>query len=177
MIRPLHAILALFVLIASPSLRAESRESGRTPGYAILHDLLDDEAKLHEILIIKHASPRVSRLVRQISDITARERDALDQLGDSSPPLDFKDKGLPRAELETRKAIDDFVSHDLMSHEGPSFETRLLLTQYEGLKYASELARTLRDHESIPARRAFLDRTATETMRLWQIIVEELSRS
>src|SRR5947207_1770159 len=71
-------------------------------GYALLDELLGEEKNVSKLLIIKRDRPEFKNLVKQISEKAGKGHKELEKLAKQGH-VDFKDQGLPSAELETRK--------------------------------------------------------------------------
>ena len=75
-------------------------------GYAILLDLLKDEARVSQVLAIKNASPGVRSLLKRISATASTNRISVEKLLDQAPALAPTGLGLPSIEVDARNRID-----------------------------------------------------------------------
>jgi hypothetical protein len=108
-------------------------------GYALLLDLLDDEAKVDGILAIKSPRAGIADLLRRISsEATAGAAFLRSHLADS-PAVDPATTGLPRLEDDARRRIEKDETPGLLLSGGRRFETRMLLTQQKAAQYAGAL--------------------------------------
>jgi hypothetical protein len=119
----------------------------RNNALALLDDLLGDEKNLSKILIIKHNSADLGRLVRDISKTTGGGAKMLEAVAKSEPGLDLKATGLPPGEAATRKAISKTKEQVLLHSKDAEFEFQLLLTQVEALNYGAHLALVAAENE------------------------------
>jgi len=155
-------ILALFFLgslCACQSVRSPARagivnSGGRTfdlsirnNSLALLADLLGDEKNLSKILIIKHNSDELGKLVKDISLAAGEGATVLEALAKADPGINLKGTGLPPGEAATRKAISKTKESLLLHSKDAEFEFQLLLTQSEGLNYGAHLAMVAAENE------------------------------
>jgi hypothetical protein len=122
----------------------------RNNALALLDDLLNDEKNVSKILIIKHNSDELGKLIKTISETAGNGAKMLDEFAKSSGGLDLKRTDLPPGEAATRKAISKTKEHLLLSSKDAEFEFQLLLTQSEGLNYGAHLAMVIADSETDP---------------------------
>ena len=107
----------------------------------LLHDLLGDEKNVSKVLIIKHASPAVKQLVKNISAAAGAGVKTLESFAPKDAAPNWDHLGLPPAEKAVREALAKTKEHELLQAAGNEFEFLLLLTQAEGLGYGTHLAR------------------------------------
>lgn len=112
-------------------------------GYALLFDLLDDEAKVAGILAIKSPRPGVADLLRHISMEADVDREHLRPLLAESPTIALDETSLPLLERDARRRIAREETPALLFAGGRSFETRMLLTQQKAAQYAAALCESL----------------------------------
>ena len=124
----------------STSKKSASDLATRNNALALLSDLLGDEKNLSKILIIKHNSDELGRLVEEISKSAGEGDKMLQALAKSEPALDLKAVNLPPGEAATRKAIAKTKEQLLLHSKDAEFEFQLLLTQTEALNYGAHLA-------------------------------------
>jgi hypothetical protein len=155
-------ILAVFLLgslcgcqsVRSPAPAEIVSSSGRTfdlsirnNSLALLADLLGDEKNLSKILIVKHHSDELAKLVKDISQTAGDGAKMLDDLAKADPGINLKGTGLPPGEAATRKAISKTKESLLLHSKDAEFEFQLLLTQSEGLNYGVHLAMVAAENE------------------------------
>ena len=120
----------------------------RNNALALLDDLLGDEKNLNKILIVKHNSDELGKLVDDISKSAAENAKMLEALAKTEPGLNLKAIDLPPGELATRKAISKTKEGLLLHSKDAEFQFQLLLTQTEALNYGAHLAMVVADNES-----------------------------
>jgi len=134
-----------------------SNSPTRKNALALLDDLLGDEKNLSKILIIKHNSDELGKLVEDISKTAGDGAKMLESLAKSEPGLDLKRTDLPPGEAAARKAISKTKEQLLLHSKAAEFQFQLLLTQVEALSYGAHLAMVVADGEANPDRtREFL---------------------
>jgi hypothetical protein len=119
----------------------------RNNSLALLADLLGDEKNLSKILIVKHNSDELGKLVKDISQAAGDGAKMLDELAKTDPGINLKSTGLPPGEAATRKAISKTKESLLLHSKDEEFEFQLLLTQSEGLNYGAHLAMVAAENE------------------------------
>jgi hypothetical protein len=119
----------------------------RNNSLALLADLLGDEKNLSKILIIKHHSDELGKLVKDISQASGEGATLLDALAKADPGIQLKGIGLPPGEVATRNAISKTKESLLLHTKDAEFEFQLLLTQSEGLNYGAHLAMVAAENE------------------------------
>jgi hypothetical protein len=115
-----------------------------------LDDLLNDEKNVSKILIIKHNSDELGKLIKDISETSGNGAKMIEEFSKSVGGLDLKRLDLPPGEAATRKAISKTKEHLLLSDKDAEFEFQLLLTQVEALNYGAHLAMVIADSETDP---------------------------
>jgi hypothetical protein len=147
-------------------------------GYALLLDLLADEAKVDGILAIKSPRPGVAELLRRItSEATSGEAFLRSHLNES-PAVDPGSTGLPLLEHDARRRIEKDETPGLLLAGGRRFETRMLLTQQKAAQYAGALCAGLSAADPNRMRaaelRAMSDRwnAIERETRAWLTVVE-----
>jgi len=129
----------------------------RNNALALLNDLMNDEKNLSKVLIVKHNSDELGKLVKTISETAGNAAKLLEEYSKSDGGIDFKRLDLPPGEAATRKLIAKTKEHELLSSKDAEFEFQLLLTQVEALNYGAHLAMVIADSEKDPSRtREFL---------------------
>jgi hypothetical protein len=112
----------------------------RNNAVSLLYDLLGDEKKVKEILIIKRKNAKLDRLIDAISDSSSDAAKRLQQMAKEDPTLNLHALKLPAGEIATRHAIAKTEEHELLLSSGENFEFDLLLTQVDALSYGWHLA-------------------------------------
>jgi hypothetical protein len=153
----LPALFLLCTLCACHSLRPPAADetvtadgknlSVRNNSLALLADLLGDEKNLSKILIVKHGSDELAKLVKDISQTSGDGAKTLELLVKTDSGLDLKRTNLPPGEAATRKAIAKTKESILLHSKDVEFEIQLLLTQSEGLNYGVHLAMVAAQNE------------------------------
>lgn len=113
----------------------------RNNALALLDDLLNDEKNLSKILLIKHHSEQLAKLVKEISRTAAQGAKTLELIAKEESGLNLKEVALPAGETAAREAISKSKEHDLLHSADAEFELQLLLTQNDALNYGAQLAR------------------------------------
>jgi hypothetical protein len=122
----------------------------RNNAASLLANLLGDEKNVSKILIIKHNSPELGRLIKSISTTAGDGAKELEALAKSDPTLNLHALQLPPGEVATRAAISKTKEHELIFSSGEKFELSLLLSQTDALDYASHLAKIAAENSSSP---------------------------
>src|SRR5262249_34686249 len=118
----------------------------RNNALALLDDLLNDEKNVSKILIIKHNSDELRKLVKEISKTAGRDAEMLESTA-KKEGLNLKQPDLPPGEVATRKAILKTREGTLLHSKDAEFEFQLLLTQVEALNYGAQLAQVVAENE------------------------------
>ena len=133
----------------------------RNNALALLDDLLNDEKNVSKILLVKHHSDGLAKLIKDISSTAGQGAKMLDEFPKNEPGLDLRRLDLPPGEMAGRKLISKTKEHLLLSSKDAEFEFQLLLTQSEALNYGAHLAMVVADCETQPERvREFLKLSA-----------------
>lgn len=120
----------------------------RNNALALLSDLMGDEKNVSKILIVKHNSNELGKLIKDISATAGNGAKMIDEFSKSAGGLDLKRLDLPPGEAAARKAISKTKEHLLLSSKDAEFEFQLLLTQTEALNYGAHLAMVVADCET-----------------------------
>jgi hypothetical protein len=123
----------------------------RNNAASLLYDLLGEEKNVGKILIIKHNSEELGRLIKAISETAAADEKQMEQLATNDPSLDLHAGALPPGEKAARDAVARTKEHELLFSSGQKFEFNLLLTQAEALSYGWHLAKVTAENCSAPA--------------------------
>lgn len=152
--------ISLLLLVASSCESPPRPESEWRRGYALLHQLLAENAHVDKILYIKFEGDEVEKLIDEVVKLMVRGRDRIAEMAGSGPELDLETDPLPPIEIETRSLIQSQTADELLGASGPDFELRLLITQVRALRYAENLSQALRKHEEVEERQKFLEEYA-----------------
>ena len=152
-------LLLLAVVLAMPGLAGcsgpgagllsdtASREVELDAAYGILYELLDDEAQVDGILLVKSASPQVEKLLREIATASSRMRDQLKEFIERDPALSGTVTGLPQAEAKARSSISAATAGTLLTSRDERFQVLILMTQEKAMSYGQHLARAIADQD------------------------------
>lgn len=146
----------------------------RNNALALLDDLLGDEKNLSKILIIKHNSDELGKLVGDISKTAGDGAKMLESIAKTEPGLNLKATSLPSGEAAARKAISKTKEHELLHSKDAEFQFQLLLTQTEALNYGSHLAMVVAENESQPERTREFLRLSAELRNLQERVLAML---
>jgi hypothetical protein len=125
-------------------------------GYALLYEILGQEKKVSQLLVIKEDREKLGAVIDAIAETCGAAHERLGELAERSPRLNLSDNGLPAEEIRARELIQQTRRDLLLASSGRELELQLLLTQNEALTYAAHLADALSRSESDPERSAFL---------------------
>jgi hypothetical protein len=139
----------------APAAETRLLDGSLAAGYALLFSFLADEKDLSKLLIVKKESPALGDMVKEISNFAKKAHKDLEHIA-KRDGIDLEDQDLPPIEMATRDRIAKEKAKQLLAAKGDEFEFSLLLTQNEGLSYASNLARTIAEAEVNPTRKGFL---------------------
>jgi hypothetical protein len=120
----------------------------RNNAASLLADLLGDEKNVSKILIIKHNSAELGRLIKAISKTAGDGAEQLETLAKNDKTLNLHVLQLPPGEMATRAAMSKTRERELLFSSGAKFELSLLLTQTTALDYGSHLAKIAADNSS-----------------------------
>jgi len=143
----------------------------RNNAASLLADLLGDEKNVSKILIIKHNSAELGRLIKSISKTAGSESDKLEALAKDDPTLNLHALQLPPGEIATRAAISKTKEHELIFSSGEKFELNLLLTQTNALDYGSHLAKIAAENASSKEQQQTFHAFDVTLNRLFQQVV------
>jgi hypothetical protein len=108
---------------------AARNDTSWRPGYALLYDLLSQNAHLGMILWIKFESDDVENLVTEIVALCAEGKEKLESFSAADRTVNLESQPLPPVELEVRGAIETETAKELLGASGEEFEVKLLNTQ------------------------------------------------
>lgn len=146
-------------------------------GYTLLYTLLDKDADVDKILLIKSADPRTEALIREIAAVCRAAIQRLRAFARDDPHLRFDSPSVPVVEQATRDAIESTVAKDLLSSWNEAFEVKLLLSQADAIGYGAHLAMTLRKFDTDGPRRAWLEQLSENLKLLYARVVARLALS
>jgi hypothetical protein len=122
----------------------------RNNAAGLLYNLLNDEKNVGKIFVLKHATPEVVGLIKQIAATADANQKIMEQMSRSDSGLDLKAVELPPGERAARAAEAKSEEYDLLFSSGGNFEFNLLLTQAEAQNYGWHLAKVAAEHSSAP---------------------------
>lgn len=122
----------------------------RNNAASLLADLLGQEKDVSKILIVKHPSPGIEKLIKAISKTADEGSNRLETLAKNDKALNLHALQLPPGETATRAAVSKTEEHELILTFGTTFELNLLLTQTEALNYGSHLAKIAAENAQSP---------------------------
>ena len=149
------------VSVAAPAVESPADIKGivlRNNAVSLLYELVGNEKNVSKVLLIKHASADLGRLIHGISLTAGDIANRLDQMAAADPELKLYALRLPAGEKATRDAIAKTEEHELLFSSGNNFQFQLLLTQADALSYGWHLAKMAADNSKQPAEiRAFTE--------------------
>lgn len=143
-------------------------------GYALLYDFVSQNQNVSTLLLVKSVPQPTAVVVREIARVSADSTAQLTTFAKQDASLGYDKTGLPRVEIDARKAISSATASALLTSSGEAFERKLLLAQIEGTNYGAALARTLIKFDPDEDRRVWLKETAKRFESLHQQAVERL---
>lgn len=179
---PLAVVLLTAVTLpgCAPQLRALPRTDSQEEkavrldhGYALLYDLLGNEAKVAEILAIKSASAPTTALLKDISRTAADAVATIGRMQSDVPSISLKVTGLPLLETDARNRIANAQTAELLLALG-SFELKILLTQQNACQYAWALASSLAAVDPNASRAGAMSQIAAEFDELAKRVSQRL---
>jgi hypothetical protein len=126
-------------------------------GYSLLYQLVSKNQDIDTLLIVKEEEGDVHVHTEKIADASARVARQLETFARLDSRLKLDLETLPWIEQRTRAAIEGTRTQNLLLSTGWRFELELLLSESEGLSYASHMAAMLAETEIHEARRAYLN--------------------
>lgn len=112
-------------------------------GYTLLLDLLRDEARVDQALLVKSPRGEIEDLLREIARQALSDRQRIETMLDADPSIRPGATGLPAIELDARNRIRNRETPGLLLAGGRNFETRMLLTQQKALQYLWAISKSL----------------------------------
>ena len=137
-------------------------------GYSLLYQLVAKNQDIDTLLIVKEEEGDVYTHTEKIADASARAARQLETFArlDTRVKLDLET--LPWIEQRTREGIEGTRTQNLLLSTGWRFELELLLSELDGLGYASHMAAVLAETEIHEARKAYLTLFSKEFGELHQ---------
>src|SRR5256885_233448 len=78
----------------------------RNEGYSLLYELTSKQRDVDKILKLKHASPNVAAVIKEIAQTFRQATEQLDQIVKTDAGLRFNSTHLPTLEVKTRASIE-----------------------------------------------------------------------
>ena len=125
-------------------------------GYSLLYQLMAKNQDIDTLLIVKEEEGDVYTHTAKVADVSARVAKQLETFARLDSRLKLDLETLPWIEQRTREAIEGTRTENLLLSTGWRFELELLLSELEGLSYASHMAAMLAESEIHEARKAYL---------------------
>ncbi|HEY4416161.1 MAG TPA: hypothetical protein VGO57_10750 [Verrucomicrobiae bacterium] len=146
----------------------------RNNAVSLLYDLLQDEKNVNKVLLIKHNSAEVGRLIDAISHTSGDASKRLDQMAKADPALSLHALELPAGEKATREAIAHTKEHELLFSSGTNFQFQLLLTQTDALSYGWHLSRIAAENSKSPEQVRAFTQIADSLENLYGQVITQL---
>jgi hypothetical protein len=156
-----------------PTAQETREELNLNDGFTLLYELMGKESDVDKILILRNASVPTQTTIRKISKVCTTAKEDLDKFAKLHPLLEMNRHDLPKAEVDTREAIEWATTKKLLL--GGDFELKLILTQVSATEYAAFLAKTLAGRDKDKDRTAWLEGMAKIFQDLHQEIVQRLT--
>lgn len=171
---PLLALLLAGCSIFGPKPSQEAPASDPesvNAGYTLMYNFVATQKNSDKLLIIKRASPRVDRMIKEISDAAGKIDAGLKKFAKEDSSIQLDRRVLPLMEAKQRESAQAERALQFLGTSGKPFERLLLLTQSGVLTTQRHVARVMRDSETNPERKAFWDQTAKTFDRLYAKVV------
>ena len=158
----------------SPTPDDKNKTELRNNAASLLADLLGQEKDVSKLLIIKHPSPAIAKVIKAISKTAGDGSDKLQMLAKNDKTLNLHALQLPPGETATRAAVSKTREHELLLTFGTTFELNLLLTQTEALSYGSHLAKIAAENAPSPEQRRDLHLLDVSLDNLYKQVVAQI---
>jgi hypothetical protein len=158
---------------AKPAVDASKTEL-RNNAASLLDDLLGQEKNVSKILIIKHNSEALGKLIKAISKTSGEGADQLEELAKKDPSLNLKALQLPAGEKAARDAMSKTKEHELLFTSDEQFELNLLLTQSEATNYGAHLAKVAAENAASPGEAREFQGLETSLGNLYKQVVQRI---
>ena len=132
---------------------AAGRVAELNHGYAILLQVLNDQARASQVLAVKSASPGLRTLLKRISAAARAQVDEIERMLSLAPPLAPTNTTLPSIEVAARDRIEEEQTSQLLTTGGDAFAFDVLVAQARATTYASALATSLGNRDTNAKRR------------------------
>ncbi len=144
-------------------------------GYALLYELMKEEAKVAEILKIKHAESDLADLLTDISSVATDAVTQLKAYAAEDDSLEMTKEYLPAIEASTRSAIKNATTVDLLLPGKARFNELMTISQFSAMRYGRYVATSLHTADSNLVRSKWLHGLAKKLSKLQQRAFELLS--
>lgn len=125
-------------------------------GYALLKELMEDEAKVSEVLMIRSGSKELEALCRDISSASKNVLGDLKSFAKTGRLLSRQENGLPTTEKSARESISGEITRNILSGDKTVFRQELLLSQIQATEYGQHLLSVIANQEFNSERRKLL---------------------
>ena len=137
-------------------------ELQRDAGYALLVDLLEQEARVDGLFAIRTFPEPTERVIGGIAEDAGRGAADLRAAAGRAPAISLETPGLPTIEMEARNLIANRTSLRLLASSGADCELELLLAQDKAVEYVLGLSAALQGEAVEPERIRILKRITAE---------------
>jgi hypothetical protein len=142
-------------------------------GYAILQDLMRQEARVRGVLAIRTLTPESKSILNAIAEAAEDLLQVLEGFAKKDPALFGQDRGLPVAENLAREAIAGEVTRSILYGNQERFRKELLLSQIQATEYTRYLLTSLAELETNAERRTLLKNKSL----VWKTLRQRLLRT
>ncbi len=143
-------------------------------GYTLLYIIVAGQKSSDKVLLIKHVSPQVKDIIKEISEATGKIDAELKAFAKNDPDIQLERRVLPLIETKQRESAVAERVLQFVGTSGKRFERLLLLSQSGLLTTERHIARVMRDSETHPGRKAFWEQTAKTFDELYAKLVKLL---
>lgn len=135
-------------------------------GYALLYKLMKEEAKVSEILKIKHSDAELARLLEDISKLSKEVVQKLDSYKAEDPSLKMDNEYLPAIETSARNSIKNATTVSLLLPGEKRFNELMSISQFSAMRYSHYLAISISTADNNIMRSKWLRQLATKLSKL-----------
>ncbi len=128
-------------------------------GYTLLYAIVSGQKHSDKAFIIKRVSPQMRSLVEEISRTAGAVDEELKRMAKADPAIQLDRRVLPLIEAKRRESGRVEAAKEFLETSGKPFERLMLLGEWALLWQERHLARTMREAERNPARKAFWEAT------------------
>jgi hypothetical protein len=157
---------------SSPSTRSDTAKN-LSEGYAILQDLMRQEARVRGVLAIRTLTPESKSILNAIAVAAEDLLEDLASFAKQDTSLLGQDRGLPTVEKLVRDAIAGEVTRSILYGNQERFRKELLLSQIQATEYTRYLLTSLAELETNAERRALLKNKSL----VWKTLRQRLLRT